>query len=396
MTAEPHTLIDQATILYALNALEDAYALFDARERLVFFNDRCHEVLGVPDGQLKLGLKLSDVVRIFARAGVYDQARQSRAAWESWQSSRLSAAGMPPEFKTSSGRWVRAKEHALANGAMLIALRDVSVEIAAERSIQDAREAAEEFEPGQVRVPGQYEPRAAHAAQRHHRLLRDHGERASRPACANARYKDYAADIFGSGRHLLNVINDVLDLSKVEAGKLELHDEAVEIGDLFERCAALVRQRATSNKVRLTVSFPALPPILADDTRLKQIVINLLTNAVKFTPEGGQVRLQADLLADGRLEMSVSDTGIGMRAEDIPRALEPFRQISNAYNKTKEGTGLGLPLVKKLVDLHRGELTITSEPGQGTTVTVLWPSARVLSAGARVSTQERGSGASPG
>ena len=387
MTAEPHPLIDQATLLYALNALEDAYALFDSRERLVFFNHRCHDVLGVPDGQLRLGLKLSDVVRIFARAGVYDQARQSRASWESWRSSRLSAAGMPPEFKTSSGRWVRAKEHALANGAMLIALRDVSVEIAAEKSIHDAREAAEESS----RAKSEFLANMSHELRTPLNAIIGFSEIMANEHLGpmpNARYKDYAADIFGSGRHLLNVINDVLDLSKVEAGKLELHDEALEVGDLFERCVALVRERALSGKVRMTVSSPALPPILADETRLKQIIINLLTNAVKFTPEGGQVRLQAVPLADGRLEMSVRDSGIGMREEDIPRALEPFRQIDNAYSKTKEGTGLGLPLVKKLVDLHRGELKITSEPGAGTTVSVVWPSARVLGAGQAGSSAE--------
>jgi two-component system cell cycle sensor histidine kinase PleC len=170
----------------------------------------------------------------------------------------------------------------------------------------------------------------------------------------------------------------VLDLSKVEAGRLELHDEVVELGLLFERCAALVRQRARAAEVQLTISTGASPPILADETRLKQIIINLLTNAVKFTPKGGHVELQAILLPNARLEMRVRDSGIGMRAEDIPRALEPFSQIDNAYNKTREGTGLGLPLVKKLVDLHGGELTITSALGSGTTVSVIWPSARVL------------------
>ena len=185
------------------------------------------------------------MVRIFARAGVYDQARQSRAAWESWQSSRLSAAGMPPEFKTASGRWVRAKEHALANGAMLIALRDVSVEIAAEKSIRDAREAAEESS----RAKSEFLANMSHELRTPLNAIIGFSEIMANEHLGpmpNARYKDYAADIFGSGRHLLNVINDVLDLSKVEAGKLELHDEAVEVGDLFERCAALVRQRATA------------------------------------------------------------------------------------------------------------------------------------------------------
>src|SRR5690606_15714189 len=140
-----------------------------------------------------------------------------------------------------------------------------------------------------------------------------------------------------------------------------------QLGDLFERCAALVRQRAAAARVRLAISSAPLLQLVADETRLKQIIINLLTNAVKFTPEGGEVRLEANALPDRRLEITVRDSGIGMRPEDIPRALEPFRQIANAYTKIKEGTGLGLPLVRKLVELHDGELKIASEPGAGTT-----------------------------
>ncbi len=380
MTADAHPLIDRATLLYALDALEDAYALFDSRERLVFFNRRCHEVLDVPEGQLRLGLKLADVVRVLARAGVYDRARESRGSWESWRATRLSAAGMPPEFRTVSGKWVRAKEHALANGSTLIALRDVSAEIAAEKSIREAREAAEESS----RAKSEFLANMSHELRTPLNAIIGFSETMAHEhlgPMTNARYKEYASDIVASGRHLLSVINDVLDLSKVEAGRLELHDEVLQLGDLFERCAALVRQRAAAARVRLAISSAPLLQLVADETRLKQIIINLLTNAVKFTPEGGEVRLEANALPDRRLEITVRDSGIGMRPEDIPRALEPFRQIANAYTKIKEGTGLGLPLVRKLVELHDGELKIASEPGAGTTVSVVWPCARVVQSG---------------
>jgi signal transduction histidine kinase len=193
----------------------------------------------------------------------------------------------------------------------------------------------------------------------------------------NARYKEYANDIVASGRHLLNVINDVLDLSKVEAGRLELHCEPIDLAVVFERCAALVRHRAANAGVALTVLPPALPMVLADETRLKQILLNLLSNAVKFTPKGGQVQMLASALKDGAIEVAVRDTGIGMRPEDVPRALEPFRQIETVLSKTQEGTGLGLPLVKKLVELHGAEFKIASAPGAGTTASIVWPASRL-------------------
>ncbi|HEX7968256.1 MAG TPA: ATP-binding protein, partial [Stellaceae bacterium] len=194
-----------------------------------------------------------------------------------------------------------------------------------------------------------------------------------------ARYKDYARDIHSSGRHLLGLINDVLDLSRIELGRLELHEEPVDLGKVIDDCHRLVAERVKSGGLELAVDFPPdLPRLLGDELRLKQIVLNLLSNAVKFTAAGGRIVLSVSGTADGGVALAVADTGIGMKPEEIPIALEPFRQIDSALNRRYEGTGLGLPLARTLAELHGGSLDIASTPGQGTTVTITLPATRVI------------------
>jgi signal transduction histidine kinase len=191
----------------------------------------------------------------------------------------------------------------------------------------------------------------------------------------DARYRDYAQDINGSGLHLLRIINDLLDLSKVEAGRLELHDGPVAIGTTFETCRRMVCDRAAAAGVELDFADTDLE-VSADELRLEQVLLNLVSNAVKFTPNGGRVAVSAILGAGGEVEIAVADTGIGMAAEDIPRALQPFGQIDNSLARPHGGTGLGLPLAQRLVELHGGTMTIDSEVGKGTTVTVTLPPER--------------------
>ncbi|WP_192499266.1 ATP-binding protein [Skermanella pratensis] len=186
--------------------------------------------------------------------------------------------------------------------------------------------------------------------------------------------KEYAAAINSSGSHLLEVIGDVLDLSKVEAGRMELHPETVDVSALVRSCASLMESEAHQGQVALETSLPAHPvEITADKVRLRQIILNLLSNAVKFTPTGGRVDVAVRWPAEGGLEISVRDTGVGMRPEDIRIALEPFRQLDDSMSRRHQGTGLGLPLAKMLAELHGGELSLASEPGHGTTVTVTLP-----------------------
>ena len=193
-------------------------------------------------------------------------------------------------------------------------------------------------------------------------------------ALGNERYSEYALDIHHSGRHLLEIINDILDIAKVEAGKLELRENLIRVEELFESCHRLMGERASTAGVTLVVEPPhELPVLIADDTRLRQILLNLLSNAIKFTPHGGKVVMRATIGPNGHYELHVSDTGIGMTEQEIAHAMQPFTQIDNSLSRRFDGTGLGLPLTKALVELHSGELKLHSERGVGTTASVALP-----------------------
>lgn len=191
-------------------------------------------------------------------------------------------------------------------------------------------------------------------------------------------YLDYAGHIKDSGEHLLNLINDILDVSAIEAGKLELREEAVSIARLSETCLRLVGGRARKKDLKMVSDLSAeLANLVADERRVKQVMINLLSNAVKFTPRGGEVLLSAHMNAQGGMVVAVKDTGIGIAAEDIPKVLSPFGQVDSSLAREYEGTGLGLHLARTLMEMHGGALAIESEPGVGTTVRCSFPAERI-------------------
>jgi signal transduction histidine kinase len=189
-------------------------------------------------------------------------------------------------------------------------------------------------------------------------------------------YREYAGDIFRSGEHLLEIISNVLDISKIEFGKTKLNEEVLDPAEVVAACLATVRIRAETKKIELRSDIPdPCPKIRADALRLRQIVINLLANAVKFT-EAGSVTVS--LAWDHSFSMTITDTGIGMSHDEVAIALQPFEQVENAITKTYEGTGLGLPLAKRLVELHGGTMVIRSTKGAGTSVCVELPAERVV------------------
>ncbi|WP_341702208.1 PAS-domain containing protein [Ferrovibrio sp.] len=184
---------------------------------------------------------------------------------------------------------------------------------------------------------------------------------------------EYVDDILKSGHHLLQLINDVLDLAKVEAGRMEVHVEALDVRQAIQDSLEMIRVQAERARVSIQADLPeSLPNLQADERMLRQMLLNLLSNAVKFTPGGGRAWVTA-ATADGHLDISVHDTGVGMAPQDIPKALAPFGQVIGVLTRQHQGTGLGLPLVKSLAELHHGSLSITSAPGQGTTATIRLP-----------------------
>ncbi|WP_162917325.1 sensor histidine kinase [Dongia deserti] len=194
----------------------------------------------------------------------------------------------------------------------------------------------------------------------------------------DARYKGYVNDVHRSGKHLLALVNDVLDFSKIDAGHLTLQEDQIDIRDTLSTSLRMIEAQANGGGVIIEQEIAHELPILrADERRVRQILLNLLSNAVKFTPRGGRVRLIA-FCDEKEFVVQVADTGIGMAKEDIPRALERFGQLDSDLNRKYEGTGLGLPLTKKLAELHGGRLEIESELCVGTKVTVAFPAERLV------------------
>jgi signal transduction histidine kinase len=195
----------------------------------------------------------------------------------------------------------------------------------------------------------------------------------------NARYKGYVDDIHQSGLYALSLLNDLLDISKIEAGKFELNFTAVEVPELVEDCVGSLQPLAKRARIVLRTSLqPELPTVVADPRRLKQILLNLLTNAIKFTKEGGQVIVSGGMI-DGQLRLRVRDTGVGMTKDEIAFAMQPFHQLDTAPRR-QMGTGLGLPVTKALVDANRARLVLTSQPGVGTAADVIFPADRLFGA----------------
>ncbi len=195
----------------------------------------------------------------------------------------------------------------------------------------------------------------------------------------NMKRREYAGDILSSGRHLLDVINDILDIAKIEAGEMQLHNQVIDLADVVDAAMRLIRERAKDKGIALRVALPRSTPALrADQRACKQMLINLLSNAVKFTKPGGCVEISAGTDADGALRLSVNDTGIGISAENLERVQLPFTQIDGSLGRKYQGTGLGLPLVKSLAELHGGTVEIASELERGTAVSVIFPADRVL------------------
>lgn len=192
-------------------------------------------------------------------------------------------------------------------------------------------------------------------------------------------YVEYARDIHESGNHLLELINDILDVSKIESGKKELNESIFDLSRVTNAALRLVKPRADSGKLTLINDMPPnLPNIMGEELAIKQSILNLLSNAVKFTPEGGAVRINAYLCADGRLQITVSDTGIGIKPDDIAKVMVPFVQVGSAMSRRYAGTGLGLTLVKSLIELHGGEFKLESVFGKGTDAIFWLPGHRVI------------------
>jgi two-component system cell cycle sensor histidine kinase PleC len=377
-----------------IESVSDAFVLFDKSGRMILSNQAFQDAFGFDDGVVRKGAYKQDLNRIAA------------LAIKSEQPAAGGRAGAR-EVELVDGRWLQLVERFTSDGGSVVSAADITAikqkEAERQRAVERLHVTIAELEDREEKLSllaRKYEvamTRAEAANQAKSEFLANMSHELRTPLNAingfseimagelfgplgDAKYKGYAGDILKSGQHLLSLINDILDMAKIEAGKLTLHYEQVSLKEVVEDAARLMRGKIQEAGLKLLVDAPEIPDIEADHRGLKQVVLNLISNAVKFTPEGGDIVVALSQLDDERVRVAVTDTGIGIAPEDLARLARPFEQVEGQHSKTTQGTGLGLALTKSLIELHGGELTMESQPGQGTTVSFDLPIRRPGSA----------------
>lgn len=376
----------EARLTGAINSVSDAFVLWDRRGRLVMWNAVFGRTFSIDPRFLKAGTSRELIEKVMAIA-----IRRQEPVIDGREG--------VVEAELNDGRWIQISESRTLEGGTVVTGADITaIKIQEEMSrrneeqLQAMVDKLEQSRRIQTDLAKKYEMAKIRAEQANHaksEFLANMSHELRTPLNAingfseimagemfgplgHARYKEYAGDILSSGQHLLALINDILDMSKIEAGKMTLRFEPVSVEEVVDDTLRLVRQRAEKAGLKMRVHLPQLPDIQADYRALKQILLNILTNAIKFTPSGGTITVSA-VPTDSFMHLYVADTGIGIAPKDMERLARPFEQIENQFSRTKEGTGLGLALTKSLIEMHSGRLEVDSTVGQGTTVSVILP-----------------------
>ncbi len=358
-------------------SIDEGILVYDKDARLLAWNDRAIGIVGIPPEMLRVGVPFTESIEYQLARGDFGKVDDIQAEI----ARRLEinrTQGSTSEGWRPNGRYIQTRRTIMRDGGWVTLFMDLTERRRFEDALREAKETAETAN----RSKSDFLAHMSHELRTPLNAVIGFSELIYREMfgpVGEPRYVDYARDIHASGTHLLNVIGDILDIAKAESGNAELDEQPVDLGEIATASVRLIDPRAHAGHIRVETRIAEnLPKIDADARRLKQVLINLLANAVKFTPPGGRVSVEAGLAPDGGARLVVRDTGIGMRPEDIPRAFEPFSQVDNALSRRFEGTGLGLPLSRKLVELHGGTLAIESLVDHGTTVTVTLPPSRTL------------------
>jgi two-component system cell cycle sensor histidine kinase PleC len=397
-----------------LENMSQGISVYDTDLKLVAFNRRFVELFSYPSGFLYIGKPYEDIALFKARRGDYGPGDVERQVRKRVTEKRDGETGRH-EFTLPDGTVIGASRETMPDGGSVTTFTDITDPKRAEEALRASQrsltERLAELQDAKQRSDAQGKELAALADDLS--IARDEAETANRAKSdflalmshelrtplnaiigfseiietelfgpvGTARYREYAKDVRDSGQHLLGLINDILDLSKIEAGKMEFDEADIDVADAIGACLRLVREQARENGVRLVTEIPEeLPALRFDERKLKQILINLLSNAVKFTPTGGEITIKAWSRPDSGYVIQIIDTGIGIALEDIPKALSPFGQTNVKLARECKGTGLGLPLTKSLVEMSAGSMDLQSEVGVGTTVTVRFPKERIVTA----------------
>ncbi len=374
--AEARTVRAETHLIDALESIPQGVALFDADDRLILCNRSYRDIVANGRVSPEPGTAFAELCRAMVEERRIVEAQNDPETWLAERIARHRQTSNREEIRLTDGRWVHITERRIRNGDIISVLADVTDVKMREAVLNEARQHAELAS----RAKSEFLANMSHELRTPLNAIIGFSEMIRDEAFGplpSPKYVEYAADIHASGEHLLELINDILDISKIEAGELKLHEEEFDVLRIARACIQFVAKRARDNGLTLDCDLPDdFPRLYADACKVKQILINLLSNAVKFTEEGGRVSLRVRLREDGGIELAITDTGIGIARKDLKLIMKPFTQVDSKLARKYEGTGLGLPLCKSLLDLHGGRLEIESEIGVGTTARAIFPPSR--------------------
>jgi signal transduction histidine kinase len=377
----------------AIEIIPEGFMLCDEQDRIVLVNSRFREIYPATARRMRDGLTFREMIEIASEVGDENVPLRSQAeALERRLSYRANPTGTLEDW-SQEGRCIVVSDHRTPSGwtvtifsdvtAQRLAAQELSARVAELEAIRGSLADAKQEAETALKAKSQFLANMSHELRTPLNAIIGFSEVLTSQMfgpVGNERYYAYIQDILQSAHHLLKIINDILDMSKIEAGKMVLNDDRVDLITVIENCVRLLAARARDQQIELIVQPQAnLPPVCADALRIKQALLNVMANAVKFSCPGGTVTIKGAVNPRGDLELVVADTGIGMTDEGVRIALEPFRQIDNTLNRRFEGTGLGLPLTNELMKLHDGHVEIESHIGAGTIVRLVLPARRVLS-----------------
>jgi two-component system cell cycle sensor histidine kinase PleC len=339
-------------------------------------NEFYRKSTGRAETALRPGTPFDEFIRLRA-----DEIHEFRSVdRDKWIADRLADFDKPVawhEYRDPDETWYRITKQRLPNGDTLFFLADITLAKLHEDELVDAKLVAESAS----RSKSEFLSNVSHELRTPLNAILGFAqifERAS-PSMTVEKFARFGTIIRENGTYLLDLINGILDLSAIEAGRFNLTEEEIGLSAVVEEAMQLVRLRAAEDDVELVSSVPSdAPTVYIDRIKIKQVLVNLLTNAIKFTPGGGRVELSYRWIGTGDLDIAIGDTGIGMSHEEIGVALEKFGRIGRSRKAARDGIGLGLPLAKELIEAHGGNLAIVSTPNEGTTVTVSLPERRVI------------------
>ncbi len=357
----------------AMSGTDEPVALFDADDRLVICNDAYRGLHPTFAEKLQPGISFRDVATIFSDVGGGAAVYDVDARLERHREARL-----PLEITHPNGRWYLLQDRRLSDGSTITLALDITDQKNTEAELRNAKERAEDAN----RAKSRFLASVSHELRTPLNAIIGFSEIIGTEmfgAIENSAYVEYGNDIQVSGQLLLGLINDILDLSQIDAEEVSLNEKPEDLAKLVNESVHLFRRRADEGAIDLSADLSDAPgSILVDGRRIKQILVNLIGNAMKFTPSDGSILVRADLNEDGWLVLAIQDSGIGMAEKDIERALQPFSQLDTSISHGQEGVGLGLSIASRLTSLHGGELRIDSKPGIGTVAQVLLPPHRII------------------